>query len=120
MSEKLLTAQKERIEKAALKLKQEKAKMQKIQARTKYEETKKARALDTRKKILVGACFLAKAERNEGDRIRIMHDLKSFLTRAEDRALFDLPPLESRLDATQPQESEKTANTYWPNSSKSS
>lgn len=72
------------------KLKQAKAKKQQIQARKKALETKEERAKDTRRKILVGAVILAKVERGEWPRDKLLAMLNSELTRSDDRALFAL------------------------------
>jgi len=81
----------ERIAALEAKLKKEKAKKQQIEARKRAIETKKKRSEDTRRKILVGAAILAKVERGEwpGEKLLAMLDLS--LTRADDRALFNLP-----------------------------
>lgn len=72
------------------KLKQAKAKKQQIEARKRALETKEERAKDTRRKILVGAAILAKVERGEWPKDKLMAMLNSALTRLDDRALFDL------------------------------
>lgn len=72
------------------KLKQAKAKKQQIEARKKAIETKEERAKDTRRKILVGAAILTKVERGEWPRDKLLAMLDSALTRADDRALFNL------------------------------
>jgi len=72
-------------------LKQVKALKQKIEARKKALASKKTRALETRKKILIGALMLEKMERQEETRIGVIAELDQFLTRNSDRALFNLP-----------------------------
>ena len=72
------------------KLKQAKAKKQQIEARKRALETKEERANDTRRKILVGAAILAKVERGEWPRDKLLNMLDASLTRPDDRALFDL------------------------------
>lgn len=74
------------------KLKQAKAAKQQLEARRRATENKKARAEDTRRKILVGAAVLAAVERGELSRDQITALLNNSLTRADDRALFNLPP----------------------------
>lgn len=44
---------------------------------------------DTRRKILIGACFLEKYKEKQEELKNIMD---AFLVRNNDRALFDLPP----------------------------
>lgn len=73
------------------KLKQAKAKKQQIESRKRAMETKEERAKDTRRKILVGAAILAKVERGEWPRDKLLTMLDSALTRSDDRALFSLP-----------------------------
>lgn len=78
------------------KLKQEKAKKKLIEARKKAALSKKARADDTRRKILVGAAILAKVERGEWSREKMLEMLSHSLTRADDRALFGLDDTDAR------------------------
>lgn len=72
------------------KLKQAKALKQKVEARAKAAENKQKRAADTRRKILVGAAILAKVERGEWPKDKMLEMMNQQLTRADDRALFDL------------------------------
>ncbi len=72
------------------KLKQAKAQKAKIEARKKAIETKVQRSQDTRRKVLAGAMVLEMMERDEATRQRFMERLDKYLTRADDRALFDL------------------------------
>lgn len=80
----------ERISTLEKKLKQEKAKKLQIEARKRAAESKAKRAIDTRRKILVGAAILAKVERGEWPQDKLLAMLDASLTRADDRALFDL------------------------------
>jgi uncharacterized protein YpiB (UPF0302 family) len=75
------------------KLKQAKAKKQQIEARKRAIETKEERTKDTRRKILVGAAILAKVERGEWPKDKLLNMLDAALTRPDDRALFDLPEI---------------------------
>ena len=81
----------ERIATLEAKLKQEKARKQLIEARKRAAESKLRRSQDTRRKILVGAAILGKVERGEWPREKLLALLDATLTRADDRALFDLP-----------------------------
>lgn len=81
----------ERIAALETKLKQEKAKKQQIEARKRAAESKAKRSIDTRRKILVGAAILAKVERGEWPQDKLLAMLDASLTRADDRALFNLP-----------------------------
>lgn len=73
------------------KLKQAKALKQKAEARVKAAKTKQKRADDTRRKILVGAAILAKVERGEWPKDKMLEMMGQQLTRTDDRLLFDLP-----------------------------
>lgn len=76
------------------KLKQAKALKQKVEARAKAAENKQKRASDTRRKILVGAAILAKVERGEWPKDKMLEMMGQQLTRNDDRALFDLAAIE--------------------------
>ena len=80
----------DRIAALETKLKQEKAKKQQIEARKRAAIAKVSRQQDTRRKILVGAAILAKVERGEWPKEKLLAMLETTLTRADDRALFDL------------------------------
>lgn len=97
----------ERIATLEAKLKQEKARKQLIEARKRAAESKLKRSQDTRRKILVGAAILGKVERGEWPREKLLALLDATLTRADDRALFDLqePVTEPAfLDSNEPVE----------------
>ena len=74
------------------KLRQLKARQARVEARQRTLLSRRARKDDTRRKILAGAIVLAKIEAGELDPQRFRQWLDSALTRAEDRALFELPP----------------------------
>ncbi|NHZ45034.1 mobilization protein [Massilia aquatica] len=76
------------------KLKQAKALKQKVEARSKAAENKQKRAADTRRKILVGTAILAKIERGEWPKDKMLEMMSQQLTRDDDRALFDLAAIE--------------------------
>lgn len=76
------------------KLKQAKALKQKVEARKRTLEQKADRALDTRRKILVGSFFIQRAESDE-QKAKLRSMLDGYLKRSDDRALFDLPALPS-------------------------
>lgn len=65
------------------------ARIQAAEARAKTMERKQA----TRRKILVGAYYLDQIQQPSEWEVLKAH-LASYLTRASDRALFDLPPLD--------------------------
>lgn len=73
------------------KLKQLKARKARIDARKKALHSRRARKDGTRRKILAGAIVLAKVEAGEFDPKRFRQWLDAALSRANDRALFDLP-----------------------------
>jgi len=81
----------ERIAALEAKLKQEKARKAKILARQRAAQAKLTRQQDTRRKILVGAAILAKVERGDWPKDKLLAMMDATLTRADDRALFDLP-----------------------------
>lgn len=83
----------ERIKAAELKLKQLKVQQQKLEARKRAAESKKQRAADTRRKILIGSMFLDQMNKNAETKAKMMERLDAYLTRPDDRALFELPPL---------------------------
>ena len=51
----------------------------------------KKRKLETRRKILAGSWLLDRAAKNPDSARRLLQGLNGFLTRPQDRALFDLP-----------------------------
>lgn len=81
----------ERIAALESRLRQEKARKQQIEARKRAIESKRKRSEDTRRKILVGAAILTKVERGEWPQDKLLAVLDTFLIRADDRTLFDLP-----------------------------
>ena len=87
-----IKAAEERAAAAAKKLQQLKARKDALEARKLSRVLKGQRAEDTRRKILIGALFLDKIERGEWSRDKLIPLLDAYLTREDDRALFDLPP----------------------------
>ena len=80
----------DRIEALEAKLKQLKVRQQRSEARARTVASRRARHEELRRKILVGAIVLAKAENGEFDRRILNGWLAEALTRADDRALFEL------------------------------
>jgi len=74
-------------------LKKAQAAKARLEARKLAPLVRAGRADDTRRKILVGAAFLAKVARGDVPRDRLLALMDSALTRADDRALFGLPAL---------------------------
>jgi len=68
------------------------AKEELIQARKLQSIIKKDRASDTRRKILAGSLILELMDKNSDTKARYMVNLDKYLTRADDRELFGLPP----------------------------
>jgi hypothetical protein len=64
---------------------------QRVAARQRVRDSRQQRRDDTRRKILVGAIVLNKVEYGEIRRDQLMGWLDGALTRADDRALFELP-----------------------------
>ena len=91
----------ERITALMTKLKQEKAKKQKIEARLRTAESKRNRAEDTRRKILIGAVVLGKVASGEWDNDKLLALIDQALTRTDDRALFGLDRL-AEYHSTEP------------------
>ena len=73
-------------------LKQQKAKAQKIAAAIKAKENGKARKLENRKKMLIGAMIFAQMNKNESLQENILARLDGFLTKDSERAVFGLTP----------------------------
>jgi large subunit ribosomal protein L7/L12 len=90
-----MAALEERIKAQEEKLKQLKALKQKQEALKKAADAKRERADDTRRKILIGAMMLEHMAFKEETKSNVMAKLDAFLTRPDDRALFDLPPVAS-------------------------
>jgi hypothetical protein len=92
-----MVAIEERIKATEAKLKQLKTHAQKIEARKRAQASKQERAADTRRKILVGAMMLDHMSKSEETKTQIIANLDTCLTRADDRALFDLAPVATIL-----------------------
>jgi hypothetical protein len=71
-------------------LKQLKAKQQRVAARKRTLESRRTRRDDTRRKILVGAIVLAKVDQGVIEEAQLRSWLEGALTRSDDRALFGL------------------------------
>ena len=61
-------------------------------ARLRTIESTKERKRDTRRKILAGAWILARADQDQDTARRLKQGLDEFLTKPQDRMLFDLLP----------------------------
>jgi large subunit ribosomal protein L7/L12 len=96
----------ERIEVLEQRLKQLKAKQQKIDARKRALESRQARQADTRRKILAGAIVLAQIESDAVAKAKFREWLDASLSRDDDRALFGLPPV-SRIPGSDGPSSER-------------
>ena len=81
----------QRIALTAEKLKQLKARQQQVEARRRSVQTKKDRAIDTRRKILIGGFMLEVMERHGLTPATVENgNFDKWLTRSDDRALFGL------------------------------
>lgn len=85
---------------AALTTKLEQAKAQKklIEARKRAAASKIERSRDTRRKILIGAAVLANLETGEIKKKSLLGMLDAYLTRPDDRALFEFLPKDENQD----------------------
>jgi outer membrane PBP1 activator LpoA protein len=81
-------------------LKQLKVRQQRIDVRKRALEMQRERKAETRRQILVGTLVMAMAESGELDPDQLRGWLESGLTRAADRVLFDLPPLDAGPEST--------------------
>jgi len=82
----------ERISSLETKLKHLKVRQQRIDARARTLASRRARKDDTRRKILAGAIVMARVEQGKIPAAEFRAWLDAALTRADDRALFDLSP----------------------------
>ena len=71
-----------------------KLRQQRVATRKRAINTQRERKALTRRKILVGGIVLAKVQQEEIDKLQFRGWLDQALTRADDRALFDLPIIE--------------------------
>ena len=85
----------ERISSLEEKLKQLKTRAQRLEARKRALASRQERKNDTRRKILLGATVMVRIDRGELEQKTVDAWLERSLTRADDRALFGLPPLPS-------------------------
>jgi len=97
-----MTPIEQRIAKLEEQLKQEKAKAQKIAAAIKAKESGRARKLENRKKMLIGAMIFAQMNKNESTKANILAKLDGFLTKESERAVFGLPQTQSQSPASMP------------------
>jgi hypothetical protein len=89
MSKVLMTLD-EQIKKQQERLVALKARKQAVEARAKLAASKKERADDTRRKILLGAMVLDQWKNNPESEAKTKEVLDKFLTKDLDRKLFDL------------------------------
>lgn len=74
-------------------LKQLKLRQQRSEARKRALDARRERKTETRRKFVVGAVILDRVRDGALDGVQLRTWLDQALTRREDRALFDLPPL---------------------------
>lgn len=83
-----------KIEALKTSLSTKKAALARVNARRKAAYKSQSRAQETRRKIIAGTLLLKMMEEKENVRRDVTMLLDKFLTRAGDRALFNLPALE--------------------------
>ena len=76
------------------KLEEQRARINAEIARVRAREQQQARKDDTRRKILVGSMLLQLVEDGEWPKDKLRARLDSYLVRDDDRALFELSPLD--------------------------
>ena len=76
-------------------LRQLKARQQRVEARRRSIEAQRIRKTDTRRKVLIGAIVMARIEQGRFPEAELRAWLKEGLTRDDDRALFELPAIQS-------------------------
>jgi hypothetical protein len=81
----------ERISSLETRLQQLKVRQARIEARKRALSQRRSRKEDTRRKILVGAIVLTRVEQGLLPESELRTWLDAALSRADDRALFDLP-----------------------------
>jgi hypothetical protein len=90
----MATKLEDRIQKQEQRLSELKARQARIEARRRTLASRRARQDDTRRKILVGAIVLARVDQGRIPETDLRKWLDEALTRADDRALFGLQPIE--------------------------
>jgi hypothetical protein len=65
---------------------------QRVDARKRAIAAHRERKADTRRKIVIGTLILDRIQRGEFDQAQLLGWLDQTLSRADDRALFQLPP----------------------------
>ena len=93
---------------------QRKAQLQREMAKLTQAAAVKKRKNETRKKILVGSYYWERAQRKPDEMKKIIAALDMYLTRADDRALFGLPPAPSAPET--PEDPLTAAQRMTPNS----
>ena len=82
------------------------AEIQRVRAR----EQQQTRKDDTRRKILVGSMLLQLVEDGEWPEDKLRARLDTYLVRTDDRALFELPPLDDANRARRDASIDKSAS----------
>ncbi len=94
----------EKISEYKKKIEQLRLAKQKADAREKTLKAAQERKKDTRRKILIGSMLLEAMRKNAQTNSQYLDHLGKYLTRNDDRALFDLPSIqENSAPASQPQ-----------------
>ena len=105
-----MTAIEDRIETLQNKLKEAKAKKQRLDAKKRAKERNISREQDTRRKILVGVVYLGLTEGDDKKKEELKEHMNKALVRDDDRALFDLPPLQKEEPKKPEEPEEPSAN----------
>ncbi|MGP1681985.1 MAG: mobilization protein [Giesbergeria sp.] len=91
----------DRIQAQRDKLQQLEARKEQLEARKLHSMIKGKRSDDTRRKILAGALVLEMMGRDEATKTKFLERLDKYLKRADERKLFDLPPVASTSQPSQ-------------------
>ena len=86
----MATSHDERIRKLQEQLEQAKAAKRRADAKVRATASKKSRAEDTRRKVLIGAMVMSQMERSQQKKLEVLSGLDTYLTRQADRDLFEL------------------------------
>ena len=86
----MATSHDERIKKLQEQLDLAKAAKRKADAKVRATASKKLRAEDTRRKVLIGAMVMAEMDRSQQKKLEVLSGLDMYLTRQADRDLFEL------------------------------
>lgn len=101
---------KEKQAKEAKRIKQLEARLTDQRTKELREYIKKDRTEDTRRKILIGAMMLGKMQASHEMDEKMRQQLDAYLTRTDERKLFDLPPKTEETTPTTAQTGQAAAH----------